>query len=190
MKPYAILALVCLGAIGQTEQSSFKDSRYLTTFLGQSLLVLGSEDRRVGGGLGFGYGRPEPKFRWKNIPAELVWSGYTDRTTSNGSRDVHGINTYAYGILATSRWRPKPSWNGWGTYFDFGWGIQYANRTSHDLDSKWNSTPLIGAGVRSRYGENGEEFTFGVSWFHISNAGFVKPNRGQNQICLVAGIRY
>jgi len=159
-------------------------SKYVYGFFGQSALILGSEDNRYGGGIGFGYGKPERRFRYKTLPAQLVVEGYIDRTRSlSESRD-----TTAFGVLAYSRWRFPVNERGWGIYFDAGWGLQYADKTTIDLDSHLNSTPMLGLGGAFPIGHR--EFLIGLRFLHISNAGLRGSNQGQNELFLTLGFRF
>lgn len=183
-------ALFCVIAAtpAQTQDTRTYSSHYFSTFFGQSQLILGSEDRRTGGGFAYGYGKPDPGFRFKNIPAQRVYEIYGDKTVSLGVDRKPGDYTYAVGVLMYSRhlWPISPA--GWGAYFDFGWGLQYANQATHDLDSHLNSTPVLGFGGSYKIGEH--ELLLGVRFLHISNAGFKGKNRGQNELFMTATYRY
>lgn len=163
-------------------------SYYFNLFGGTSLIVLGSEDKRTGIGVGFGYGRPEPKFRWRDTPAQLVWEVYYDHSSAPAFRNDPPNQTESFGLLAYGKWRWPPNKKGVGYYMTAGWGLQYSNRTTRDLDSKINSTPMIGIGVAWDTG-NGEA-SLGLRFLHISNAGLVGNNKGQNQLHVVYSWRF
>ena len=165
-----------------------KSTHYAGGFFGQGQLILGSEDSRYGGGFFYAWGRPEPKFRWGSVPAQAVFEAYADHTHSTGASGNPGNDTWGYGVLAYGRWRWPISHNGWGAYGDFGLGLQYASHSTVDLDSMWNTTPMGGLGVARQFGS--QEFLVGVRLLHISNAGTVGHNQGQNQLFLTLGIRF
>jgi len=157
-------------------------------FLGQGQLIFGSQDPRYGGGILFGYGRPEPRFQLGQIPAQLVYEGYADETRSPGAGGESPNETFAVGVLGLSRWRWPLDKNGNGVYVDLGWGLQFANQATIDLDSELNSTPVLGFGGTFKSGT--QEYMIGLRYLHISNAGFKKPNDGQNELLLTFGVRY
>lgn len=162
-------------------------STYLNIFGGQSMTILGSEDRRTGFGLGIGFGRPEPQFRIRGIRSQLVCEAYYDHTSSRGASGFGPNQADSFGLLAYGLWR-WPKKRGLGLYATAGWGLQYTNRTSVDLDSKINSTPMLGLGVS--WDTGGGEGSIGLRFVHISNAGFVGRNQGQNQLYVVYSWRF
>jgi len=157
-------------------------SYYIQIFGGQSMTILGSEDRRTGFGVGLAYGRNEPRFAISGASSELVYEAYYDQTRSPGASGQGPNSSYSYGVLAYARYR-WPKKRGWGLYATAGWGLQYTDRTSVDLDSHINSTPMLGLGVAFDTGDG--EGTIGLRFLHISNAGLVGRNQGQNQLFLV-----
>jgi len=162
-------------------------SYYFNIFGGQSMTVLGSEDRRTGIGFGFGYGRPEPRFHIKGLRAQLVYEAYYDHNSSRGASGDGPNQAETFGVMAYGRWR-WPQRRGFGFYATLGWGLQYTNRTSIDLDSNVNSTPMAGLGFSWDTGD--QEGSIGLRFLHISNAGTRGRNQGQNQLYLVYGLRF
>lgn len=181
----AATALVC--ASTPDDARFAKRSIYFNLTGGQSLLILGSEDRRAGIGFGFAYGRPEPRFTFHRTKAELVYEIYYDHTESRGASG-HGPNQVeSYGTLAYGRYH----WSAGrklGIYATAGIGLQYSNQTTVDLGSHINSTPMIGFGITWDAGEG--EGSLGIRLLHISNAGLIPPNQGQNQLFLVYTWRF
>jgi len=163
-------------------------SKYLYGFYGKSIGWLGSEEVRVGGGVGYAVGKPEPRFAWGRITAQVVYEGYVNHTWGMSSYKGHDVNTIGVGALAYGRWFwPKDS-AGRGMYADLGWGLQYANHPTHDLDLKVNSTPVVGIGGLFPAGKR--EYMIGLRYLHVSNAGTKEPNQGQNQFYLLFGVRF
>lgn len=162
-------------------------SYYFGIFGGQSMTILGSEDRRTGFGVSLGYGRPEPRFHVRGVQSQLVYEGYYEHSSSRGASGFGPNQAESFGVLAYGLWRWPPR-KGLGVYATLGWGLQYSNRTSVDLDSKINSTPMAGLGVSWDTGKG--EGSIGVRFVHISNAGLVGRNQGQNQLYLVYGWRF
>jgi hypothetical protein len=163
-------------------------SHYVTGFFGQSEIIFGSEDGRFGGGLSYAYGHPEKRFQLGQIPAQLVYEGYVDHTQSDGGSGFPANATLAFGGLGYARWRWPVDRIGNGVYLDFGWGLQFANRPTLDLDSRLNSTPVLGFG--GVYKDGHKEYLIGLRLLHISNGGTVRPNYGQNELFLTLGFRY
>lgn len=166
-----------------------RPSWYLAGFVGQAAQILGTSDIRTGFGFLVGYGRPEPKFRFRTIPAQIVYELYYNTTTSPGVDKTPPNRTFAVGGLVIARFRWPVDKIGNGIYGDIGWGLQYADHPTIDLDSRLNSTPVFGVGGTFPQ-TNGNEFMLGVRWLHASNAGTKKPNNGQNEFYLVVGIRF
>jgi hypothetical protein len=71
---------------------------------------------------------------------------------------------------------------------DLGEGLQYATRPTYDLPSEINSTPILDLGTAVHIGR--QDALFGIRFLHISNAGFVSPNRGQDEFFITAGIQF
>lgn len=159
---------------------------YLTFFYGSNFNVLGSEDPRRGGGLAVGFGRPERRLRMRNIPGELVLEGYVANTFSPGASSYPRNTSYEFGALAISRyeWRDSPDF---GAFFDVGFGAQFSSRPSVDLDSRFNTTPMLGGGAIFPVGDH--ELLLGVRFLHISNAGTRGNNQGQNRIYVTLTLR-
>lgn len=161
--------------------------RYLTIFGGQNWLILGSEDPRSGWGFSYGYARKEPRLKWWGMEGELIWEGYYLRSDSDGVNGLPPVPTHAYGLLLTARYRWK--WGrAYGVYFDYGFGVQYVDRTSNDLTLHWNTTPALGYGLLMRRGP--DEYHFGVRLLHASNGGRRLPNPGQNFAVATFGVRF
>jgi hypothetical protein len=165
-----------------------KPSHYVMGFFGQSQTILGSEDGRFGGGVSFAYGQPEKRFFMKGIPAQLVYEGYFDHTQSDGGNGFPPNSTVAVGALAYARWRWPVDKDGNGVYADLGWGLQFANQPTLDLDTRLNSTPVLDLGGTFREGRN--VYLIGIRYLHISNAGTDRPNYGQNEFFFTFGFRY
>lgn len=165
-----------------------KPSHYVMGFFGQSQTILGSEDGRFGGGLSYAFGQPEKRFAMRGIPGQLVYEGYVDHTQSFGNMGFPPNATFALGALSYSRWRWPIDRNGNGVYADLGWGLQFANRPTLDLDTRLNSTPVIDIGGTYRDGHI--EYLIGIRYIHISNAGTDHPNYGQNEFFFTFGFRY
>jgi hypothetical protein len=162
-------------------------SRYLTVFGGRSQLYLGSEDPRRTGGIGLAFGRLEPRLRFRATPGELFVEGYYAHSGTPGASGSGPNETEALGALAYARYRLENG-RGWHAYGDLGWGLQYATQTTVDLDSRFNSTPILGIGVAFDTFEG--EMSVGLRMLHISNAGLSGRNQGQNQLFVVLGFRY
>ena len=78
--------------------------------------------------------------------------------------------------------------NNVGFYADIGWGIQFANHHTDDLDSATNSTPYAGIGLAFRMDHT--EALLGVRLLHISNGGTKGANSGQNELLFMLSFRF
>lgn len=155
-------------------------------FGGVSARILGTEDQRVGYGIGIQRVSRERKFSYRETPGYLVLEGYY--LNSVGDRIGNGSSrTNALGFLASVRYE---YWQraGYRFWFDLGWGLQFADNDSPDVDSRINSTPTMSGGLIFTVGKT--ETYVGIRYLHISNGGTNKPNRGQNQFHLMVGARF
>lgn len=162
-------------------------SKYLNAYVGQALTTLGSEDVRYGFAFGYGFGKPERRFRFHSIPAQLVYEGYLLRTTSRFHYAPHR-SSWAVGGLAYSRWFWPRNEKGWGMYGGVGIGLQVVEFRSRDLNSTINSTPVLDIGGTFESGNR--EYLIGLRLLHISNAGTKEPNQGENLLFLTLGMRF
>ena len=190
--PTCILAVFAFSAFATASDNDIdpriSSSHYVMGFFGQSEIIFGSEDGRFGGGFSYAYGRPEKRFTAGKIPAQFVYEGYIDHTQSDGGSGYPANSTFAVGGLGYARWRWPMDSQGNGVYADLGWGLQLANQPTLDLESRLNSTPVGGFGGVYKAGDR--EYLIGIRFLHISNAGLVKPNYGQNELFLTLGVRY
>jgi len=148
--------------------------------------LLGSSDIRFGGGVSYGFGRREPRFKWGPFRGQFLLNAYADHTWPLVEKGDNPPN-YSAGFLAGARWIAANNTANFAPYLDFGWGFQLADRTTLDLPSELNSTPWAGTGIIFPVGKY--EALFGFRFVHISNAGFVRPNRGQDELFLTSEIR-
>lgn len=158
---------------------------YTTAHIGQSLLILGSEDLREGWCIGPVYGKPEPRFSNSWESGDLAIGLYY---TDTGSTKFHTPGRQSQGIGLIAMMDMHRMWTrSWGYYYFLGWGIQYVNHPQIDLDSQLNSSPAIGAGFILFAGSR--EIRVGLDLLHLSNAGLQGSNQGQNQLYLTVGMR-
>lgn len=177
------LALACFSA-GQEGSSRYG----FRLFVGQALLTLGSEDIRNGAGAAITYTMPYRRLRFCDYPGELTLETYYHASYSGGASGKPPNQSNAGGILAMARYRGR-SQGGMAGYLELGWGLQYTDKRSVDLDSRLNSTPTFGIGVIQR-APSGNEISFGIRIMHISNAGIVGRNQGQNQFFGTMAVKF
>lgn len=168
--------------------SSVLDRPYSSAavLIGHSASILGSEEIRFVKGFTLGYGKREPRMRFRSTLGELVWEGYYERT--NHTYGPRSRDTDNYGLLAMGRWYGKPSATGQRYFLSLGWGAQYATYRTPDLDSRINSTPVVDLGTV--FPVSGREFMFAIRYLHASNAGIVGRNQGTNQILVMTGFKF
>ena len=148
---------------------------------------LGSEDTRRGGYYSLAFGKPEPRLHFWGYDAELDIEAYYI-VTKGGSDFLAGPNTsHHYGVMLVGRYFERYS-KAVRAFLEGGWGLQYTNRLTHDLDSLWNSTPMIGAGFVVPLKD--AELMFTLRYFHISNAGTAGDNEGLNFFQFQVGYRF
>lgn len=193
-----VLALCALSHAGdaslgviklETPATTVRDSGsdfFIVGGLGRSLAILGSEELRYGYTLGLQYEVPKTKLRILGHNAKLVLEGYY----GNNSRGVLDLEPPSRlinaGILAFYRFRKYL--DGQTDYIiDIGWGLAYGSQRTRDLDSRLNSTPSVSLWIS--HGPRDREVMYGLRFMHISNAGTVGHNQGQNQVYFAFGFR-
>lgn len=148
---------------------------------------LGSEDTRRGAMYSVSYARQEPRLHFWGYDAELDIEAYY-MFTKGGADFLAGPNSsHHYGVLLIGRYYQRYSKSMRG-FLEGGWGLQFTNRLTHDLDARLNSTPMIGGGVVFPY--RGDEVMVSLRYFHISNAGTAGDNEGLNFFQLSVGLRF
>jgi hypothetical protein len=179
---------LALAAFGFASDDASQTSTEIGFFAGKGAKILGSSDIRAGGGLSYAYAKPEPRFKFgRGIRAQLVWQGYVDYTNSIGY--IHPrYSTFATGAIAYARWWGQPFSHGPKLYTELGEGLQIASQPTYDLPSDMNSTPILGVGFAVPFAAH--DCLFGVRLLHISNAGFVSPNRGNDELFFTAAISF
>lgn len=152
-----------------------------------SVPILGTSDQRFGVVTGLQYAWREKRFDYGEVPGYWLVEGYY-LGTSGGVQPFADDRSHAVGALAMMRYEWPPHGRVPGTYLEFGWGFQYSDHVSLDLDSRVNSTPTIGGGFLLLV--NKRTVTAGVRLHHISNAGTKGGNRGQNQLHFTVGWQF
>ena len=148
---------------------------------------LGSEDTRRGGYYAVNFSKREPRFHFWGYDAEMDLEAYY-MVTKGGADFIAGPNTsHHYGLLLIGRYYQKYAKSS-RAFLEGGWGLQYTNRLTHDLDSMWNSTPMIGGGIVVPF--SSWELMLSVRYFHISNAGTAGDNEGLNFFQFTVGARF
>lgn len=137
--------------------------------------TIGSEDTRRGTVWSLGYSRPEKRLTFRGTQADLLIEGYYFFNRGGGFEDIPVNTMHSYGAMATAQYRVKEV-RGTTVHFDLSWGLVYNSITTRDLDSRLNSTPAIGIGVRRGRAD------FTVRFFHMSNGGTSGNNQGSNNI--------
>lgn len=180
-----IAVLLLLISAGTALAQGYKWGASASALFGQDWL--GSEDTRRGGLYSVSRSQREPRLHFWGYDAELDYEAYY-MFTKGGADFMAGPNSsHHYGLLLVGRYYQKYAKSA-RAFVEGGWGLQYTNRLTHDLDSLWNSTPLVGAGVIvpfERY-----ELMLSVRYFHISNAGTAGDNEGLNFFQVRFGLRF
>ena len=177
MRPTRTLIFAAL--LCATATAAAQDSRWgVRASFGPAWLLLGSEDIREGISLGVNYSMPHPRLRFRSHHGELEMEAYAAYTSSTGASSKPPNRTLAGGLLAMGRYKGR-SRNGVAGYIEIGWGLQYADQRTVDLNSRLNSTPTFGFGVATKT-PDGHQAYIGVRLMHISNGGLSGDNQGQN----------
>jgi hypothetical protein len=172
----------------KTEQTTVSETNhYAYGYLAQAQIWLAAVDPRKGFGFSYGVGRKDPRLHWGR-DGELIWEGYFLESTGNQVFEYPASTTQAWGVLATARYRIKMNQRD-NFFYDIGFGVQWVNKTSHDLRLANNTTPTLGIGIESRMADN-KSWIWGLRVVHASNAGRTKTNPGQNMLEFMIGIKY
>ena len=155
-------------------------------FGGRSIQVLGGEDTRYVLGAAVQHISPHPRLRFRRQPGELVLEATYHTSHSRGASQQPPNVSNSYALLAMGRYtRP---WGPNRSFFELGWGLQYANRRTVDLSGRLSSTPTVGGGIVFDWA--GQEWWLALRLQHVSNAGFEGNNQGQNQLLGMVGFRF
>jgi hypothetical protein len=177
-----LAALSLLPGLSAAQGIYDKPAWYVSFFGGRSTQILGSQDMRTSFGFGMAWQQPEPHFKWRHGPAQLVLEGYFEH--SNGQDyGTRGKITQSIGVIWYARFR-FPQFN---LFADIGEGANLATSESFDLGTRFNSSPMLGIGFVVRQGSN--ETMIGARWLHLSNAGLNGNNRGQNQMLFYVSVK-
>lgn len=152
-----------------------------------NLPFLGSQDERAGFVISYQATRPEKRLTLWNRPLKLSLETHLSYTYGGGWRLQARDQYLALGALAMARYENiGPSRRGF--YLEVGWGLHYATRRTWDLNTLLNSSPTAGFGLLFPYRRNSVG-SIGIRVMHISNAGTVGSNQGQNQAMLFTTFR-
>lgn len=179
---------IALVALLASFASAQKSRWYISGFSGQSVIVFGSSDPRTSSGFGLGYKFGNAaRLRWGKHHGDLMGELYYNYSKSTGVKEFPANTSSAFGVLAYARyyWRPKDAPN---SFFDLGWSVQVLSQPSHDLESKINSSPFFDFGII--VGKEHDRAFVGARFMHVSNAGTVGNNQGQNQIFFLVQIPF
>jgi hypothetical protein len=160
-----------------TEASSIDTGRSVFIGGGVSIPMVGSWERRAGGLAGYSMWRPEPKLHhFFGDHLDAVWGFYGMYHSGRDGRfdpDPTLAGGFTFGYRKT--WADEA---GRGFAYQLYWGGIYGSTPSRDLPSELNSTPgMIFSWLRPLGARN---MNANLQYMHMSNAGFVSPNRGEN----------
>lgn len=182
-------AVVLMAAAMSGAQEAPRGKWFVEAFGGKAIIpFLGSEDPRSAHGIGIGHIRHTPFWlHHGKSPSDLWTQLYYHRSTSPGFRGRRPNGTDAIGLLTTVRyWAPVSK--DVRAYFEIGGGLHYTDMRTEDIPSRLSTTPVFGLGFSFRTA-NGD-LLVGARLLHISNAGFVGSNQGQNQLLVTVGFRF
>jgi len=168
-------------------EDDLKPHRIVFGTMGWTWLVLGAQDLRKEWGFTYDMVKPDKRLSFRQNRAELV----TEITAqvSTGRRPLHPDNIQRnLGLLYLGRYEQGQQGHA-RSYWEAGWGLEYVNRESGDLNFRFNSTPTLGIGYIKPLG-NGNELYAAFRYHHISNAGVKRPNQGQNWVQFMVGYRF
>jgi lipid A 3-O-deacylase len=134
----------------------------------------------VNGGYSLAVGAAWP-WEWRRISRTGEWTGSTEVFASLWSSRVAGdrVSFRQVGIIPVVRYRFDHGRSNW--FAEAGIGLSYMDdlyrRETKQFSTRWNFIDVVGVGYS--FGERREnELALRVA--HISNAGFKRPNPGEN----------
>ncbi|MEM4408129.1 MAG: acyloxyacyl hydrolase [Candidatus Caldarchaeum sp.] len=151
---------------------------------GKTWNILGTSRDRDGLVFSVEVVRPERRFSIAKIPNTLAYQSVGLRYLSSSSfgGDVNSVRAVWFSL--GGRWvltdGPRRH-----LYLEAGTGVLFADRTTLDIDSKFNFASYIGFG--SYFNGSAYSPRLGVRITHISNGGIKPRNRGLNLVQLVFG---
>ncbi len=164
--------------------ASAKSERYLNVLGERSLIVLGSQDRRYGFGVSYQTLRPEKRLSIGKNEGKLMIEGYLLRTYTDYKPWVPGDANFDTGVLVSGRYEFPLRDKSTKGFWEAGWGLHLSDEGTYDLDSVINSSPTVGVGIKWL---EKRPITLTARLMHISNAGSVGRNKGQNQLWIMLG---
>lgn len=181
------IAVLMVATISSQAFAQDDQAHYVGATAGQSMILLGTTDRRYVIGAFYQYTRHDHALSTKRNPAQLVYELNINTNHGGGYDGYPNDSELAYGAIAFARFhlgrdRGRPR-----AFVDLGEGIQYAQHPTSDLDSVLNSTPILDLGLEVPGRKT--DFLLGVRWLHISNAGLKGSNDGQNELLGFIAIR-
>ncbi|MBL8088088.1 MAG: acyloxyacyl hydrolase [Chthonomonas sp.] len=180
MKSTGIFAFLAL-----TSRAFAETERVINLIGERSMIFLGSQDRRYGGGVSYQQIQDKNFLRMGRNRGKLNLEGYVLRTWTDYKPWVPGDANFDFGILAQARYEFKAKGR-IGVFVEGGWGLHFSDQKSYDLDSQLSSSPTIGMGVILK---ERNPITITTRLMHISNAGLKGHNKGQNQLWIMLGFR-
>lgn len=182
----SVVSILCLVCIPTILQAQSKTSWTVWSGGAFSQKWVGSQDIRNGAYIGIEFSKAEPRFRYWRRDAELAVEGYYMNTSGVVFQESPFTRANNFGVAVMGRfWNRDPQ--AIRAYLEIGWGIDYIDRKTYDLDGNINSSPVAGIGTVIHIAE--AELLIGVRYKHLSNAGTNVPNRGENYILFLLGTR-
>jgi len=164
-------------------------AHYIKVFGGESLLLLGTQDRRTMMGVEYGYGKPDKRLAFRGYPAQLVCELKFDYSRASGNFPEDPSSDFALGAIFYAHYE-FPWKSSTGYFVDWGGGAESINHTSRDLPLSFDGAIMVGAGYFMPLQSSTNRLLIGFRYFHISNGGRKYPNYGQNQIQATIGVRF
>lgn len=161
-----------------------KKEEYINVLGERSLIILGSQDRRYGFGVSYQTLRPEKRIALGKNEGKLMIEGYFLRTYTDYKPWVPGDANFDTGILVSGRYEFPLRDKSTRGFWEAGWGLHISDEGTYDLDSVINSSPTVGVGIKWL---EKRPITLTARLMHISNAGSVGKNKGQNQFWIMLG---
>ena len=178
---------IALAHTGFAQRSESQPNKALLFGAGVSVPVLGAQDLRTAFYLAYQWTKPEKRLTINHIPLKLVLEADLGFSYGGGWRSRPRDKSWSISAMAAARYE-KIGPSGRGFFFEGGMGIFMATRRTWDLSSNLNSTPTAGGGWI--FPGDGRVYQVGLRLYHISNAGTRRPNQGQNQLLMMAGVRF
>ena len=187
LRALTIFGLAMAVCTVSAEQAPPRSSWYVSAGPAFGQVIIGSEDTRRGQAYAVGRVTYSRGLSSSHVPGYMVTELTYNSTRGGGFEDIPGDQLRIVGLQVAARWHPTWLANH-KVYAQIGLGITYADHTTRDLDSSFNTAPFVAVGAT--WPLRGDRAVVEVRFWHVSNGGTVGNNQGMNQLQFLFGVQF